>query len=115
MKNISEVTQQHFRQDAVGPDVLLMNDHFPRFDPSEVDMTNLRDYDNLTKDLLSYDELSSDIKSRYDDITFSVADPEDTDQHEKRQPERRRKLQNRDSQEMYNLYDDYFEDILRQL
>ena len=94
----------------MGPDVLLMNDHFPRFDPSEVDMTNLRDYDNLTKDLLSYDELSSDIKSRYDDITFSVADPEDTDQSE-----RRRKLQSRDSQEMYNLYDDYFEDILRQL
>ena len=99
----------------MGPDVLLMNDHFSRFDPSEVDMTNLRDYDNLTKDLLSYDELSSDIKSRYDDITFSVADPEDTDQYEQRQPERRRKLQNRESQEMYNLYDDYFEDILRQL
>ena len=105
----SKMTLHCCREDSTLPDVLIMDN----FDPSMDDMTDLRP---LYEDLSSqYEDLSSQyedrVRSRYDDISYSFADPKES----QRQVERKRKLQNRESEEMYNLYDDYFDEILRQL
>ena len=46
-------------------------------------------------------------------VNFKVASPKVHDR--KVQKMRRRKLQDRNSFEMENVYDDYFEDLLREL
>ena len=93
----------HFREDSLVPSEVLLQDY-----PS-----NRNNIDSTTlSSRLEPPKMSKRIESG---VKFKVASPKVNDRNKKVQKMRRRKLQDRQSFEMENLYDDYFEDFLREL
>ena len=93
----------HFREDSLVPSEVLLQDY-----PS-----NRNNIDSTTlSSRLEPPKMSKRIQSG---VNFKVASPKVNDRNKKVQKMRRRKLQDRQSFEMENLYDDYFEDLLREL
>ena len=93
----------HFREDSLVPSEVLLQDY-----PS-----NRNNIDSTTlSSRLEPPKMSKRIESG---VNFKVASPKVNDRNKKVQKMRRRKLQDRQSFEMENLYDDYFEDLLREL
>ena len=93
----------HFREDSLVPSEVLLQDY-----PS-----NRNNIDSTTlSSRLEPPKMSKRIESG---VNFKVASPKVNDRNKKVQKMRRRKLQDRQSFEMENLYDDYFEDFLREL
>ena len=93
----------HFREDSLVPSEVLLQDY-----PS-----NRNNIDSTT--LSSRLEPPKKSKRIESGVNFKVASPKVSDRNKKVQKMRRRKLQDRQSFEMENLYDDYFEDLLREL
>ena len=93
----------HFREDSLVPSEVLLQD-YPS-NRNNVDSTTL-------SSRLEPPKMSKRIESG---VNFKVASPKVNDRNKKVQKMRRRKLQDRQSFEMKNLYDDYFEDFLREL
>ena len=93
----------HFREDSLVPSEVLLQDY-----PS-----NRNNIDSTTlSSRLEPPKMSKRIESG---VNFKLASPKVNDRNRKVQKMRRRKLQDRHSFEMENLYDDYFEDFLREL
>ena len=98
-----EFAFNHFREDSLVPSEVLLQDY-----PS-----NRKNIDSTTlSSRLEPPKMSKRIQSG---VNFKVASPKVNDRNKKVQKMRRRKLQDRQSFEMENLYDDYFEDLLREL
>ena len=93
----------HFREDSLVPSEIFLQDH-PSY-RNNIDSTTL-------SSKLEPPKMSKRIESG---VNYRVASPKVNDRNKKVQKMRRRKLQDRHSFEMENMYDDYFEDLLREL